>query len=235
MLLDEQIKEVEFITQDGLRLHSFYFPYSEEAPMVIYFHGNAGNALHRLNPARRLAETGANVLLVGYRGYGRSQGRPSEKGLYLDAQAAINYVVEDLGFKKEDVFLLGQSLGSAIAIDAAQHQKLGGLILITPFPSGYAVMEERGLGWLSLFVRGSPFDSAAKLPHLKTPALFVIAEHDKTITPAMSRTLFNAYPSQDKSLMIIPGAGHNDIFSISGPQIWSRLAAFVHSSFKKEM
>lgn len=228
-LLNSQIKEVSFTTKDGLKLHSFYIPYHEKAPLIIYFHGNAGSPLHRLAVTQELANYGVNILLVGYRGYGRSEGKPSEQGIYMDAKAAISYAESNLGFKKDDIFLLGRSIGSAVAIDAAQHEKLGGLILISPFSSGHAVMSQMGIDWLSFIVNGNPFDSASKLSRIKLPALFIAGELDKTITTDMTRDIFDSYPSQDKSLVIIPKAGHNDMFILAGSEILSRVSSFVFS------
>ena len=227
-ITDARIQEVEFWSDDRVRLHAFYIPYPGEQPLVIFLQGNFGNALQRIFDAWELAKTGVNVLLVGYRGYGRSAGTPSEQGLYRDAAAAIDYAIRGLGYREGDIYLLGRSLGSAVALDAAQHRGIGGLILISPFPSGDAVLRAQGAGWLGWLTAGSPFDSQAKVGNARVPALFVQAEGDQLIPERLSRQLFEAYPSPYKSIVRVPGAGHNDIFSVAGGKLWQRVGRFVH-------
>lgn len=109
-------EEASFVTADGIRLHAWFLPTS--APprgTVLFCHGNAGNIGHLLDSARIYLDLGLNVLLFDYRGYGKSEGKPSERGVYLDAEAAWRWLVEDRGIAPADILVVGRSLGGAPA------------------------------------------------------------------------------------------------------------------------
>ncbi len=144
------IEEVFFDAQDETKLQAFVKRHPASNRLVLFFHGNAGNAYGRLHDLERLSvETASNVMLLSYRGYGKSEGRVSEEGVYLDAEAALTYARDSLGFAEQQIFLLGRSLGSAIAIDLAQNRVLAGLMLVSPFTSGRDMAGQMGLGWLA--------------------------------------------------------------------------------------
>ncbi|WP_051559901.1 alpha/beta hydrolase [Marinobacterium jannaschii] len=223
------VEEVSLQTADNIRLHGFYLPRPDSRKLVLFFHGNGGHALHRLRDAEQLAAKGVNVLLIDYRGYGRSEGEPSEWGVYLDAATTLRYATRTLEFAPQDIFILGRSLGSAIAIDLAQGQSLGGLILAGSFTSGHAVMDSAGMGWLDWFVSRRPFDQLAKLERIDTPALFIHGRRDRQIPFRLGEALYQRYPSSHKSLVSVSNAGHNDLFPNYGPRLWSRIAAFIQA------
>lgn len=221
------IRDVAFTTEDQIRLHGFYLPSRGQQKLVIFFHGNFGHALHRLSAVRQLAQTGVNVLLVGYRGYGRSEGKPSELGIYADGEAALQYATDTLNFEMQNIFILGRSLGSAVAINMAQGRELGGLILISTFTSGHEVMTDAGMGWLRWFVDRRPFDQVAKLDRVNVPALFIHGERDREIPYRLGEKLYQRYPSPFKSMLSVSDAGHNDLFVDYGEAIWARIAVFI--------
>lgn len=226
-LVGSDIRDVAFTTEDKIRLHGFYVPNIESDKLVLFFHGNAGHALHRLRDARKLADTGANVLLVGYRGYGRSEGKPSEHGIYADGKAALQYATDKLKFDPQNIFILGRSLGTTVAIDLAQERELGGLILISTFTSAHEVMSAAGMGWLRWFVDRRPFDQAAKLDRIDLPALFVHGERDREVPYRLGKRLYELYPSEFKSQVSVSNAGHNDLFMAHGEALWIRIGAFI--------
>ncbi len=102
-------KEVYFLSEDGRKLHGWFFPLKEELPVILFCHGNAGNISHRLENIRLLLDQKVQVLVFDYRGYGRSSGRPSEKGLYLDGLAAYDYLT-----KKEHILPTLSPLGAPL-------------------------------------------------------------------------------------------------------------------------
>ncbi len=120
--------------EDGTRIHSWLFEVRGKAPIVILFHGNAGHIGHRIPLAAGLVSRQLSVLLVDYRGYGRSEGRPSEPGLYLDGEAAYRLAVDRLGSGR-NLVLFGRSLGAAVATHVAARREVGCLILEAPFTS----------------------------------------------------------------------------------------------------
>ena len=111
---DSSLQEIMFDSLDDIKLHAFYFPRPAHNRAVLFLHGNAGNASHRLPHAQQLANLGFNVLLLEYRGYGKSGGSPSEQGVYRDAKAALEYLIKTRGFPKERIFIFGRSIGTAV-------------------------------------------------------------------------------------------------------------------------
>jgi pimeloyl-ACP methyl ester carboxylesterase len=133
--LGVRAEEVFLRTSDGVRIHAFYLPSSGATRALLFLHGNAGNASHRLPNAAELAKLGANVLLLDYRGYGRSDGSPNERGVYADARAGFAHLVESRGFEAQRVVVFGRSIGGAVAVDLAQDRPLAGLVLESTFSS----------------------------------------------------------------------------------------------------
>ena len=128
-------EDVRFETSDGVTLHGWFVPARGARQVVLHTHGNGGNISHRLDLLQLLHGMGFSVLLFDYRGYGLSQGRPTEAGTYLDAEAAWRYLVEQRGYAPGDIILMGHSLGAAVAAHLAQHVKPRALILESPFTS----------------------------------------------------------------------------------------------------
>ena len=123
--------EVEVTAADGVRLHGWWLPAAEAEGVVLFSHGNAGNIEGRIGSARAFLEMGLSVLLYDYRGYGRSAGRPSEEGLYLDAEAFHDHLVQEEGFDPTRLLLYGESLGSAVSVELARRRPVAGLILLS--------------------------------------------------------------------------------------------------------
>jgi pimeloyl-ACP methyl ester carboxylesterase len=128
-------EDVEISTDDGQRLHAWWIPARMGPPLghVLHFHGNAGNISHRLREASALTGAGFDVLLLDYRGYGRSTGRPDEEGLYLDARAARAAVVARENVDPSRFFYVGESLGGAVALALALEHPPRGLVLQSTF------------------------------------------------------------------------------------------------------
>lgn len=223
------IEEVALKASDGTHLQAFLQRHPGNRRLILFFHGNAGNAYSRLGDLQTLSETTASsVLLLSYRGYGKSEGSPSEQGVYQDAEAALQYAQNDLGFAEEDIILLGRSLGSAVAINLAQHRNFAGLILVAPLTSGRDMARQMGLGWIA-WIAGSPLNSVVKVAHIPSPALFIHGDADNVIPIEMGRRLFEAYPSATKTFQQIPGAGHNNLVAIAGDAYWIGMRSFIDS------
>jgi fermentation-respiration switch protein FrsA (DUF1100 family) len=224
---DPSLQDIMFDSLDDIKLHAFYFPRPAHNRAVLFLHGNAGNASHRLPQAQQLANLGFNVLLLEYRGYGKSEGSPSEQGVYRDAKAALDYLVKTRGFPKERIFIFGRSIGTAVAIEVAQHQPLGGLVLVSPLSSGRDMARQLSLSWLS-WITGNPFDSVGKISQVSAPVLFIHGERDHIIPIAMGRRLYDACPAP-KEFRVVPGAGHNDVIATAGAQFWEWVYVFINS------
>jgi len=226
LISNPAVRELFLKSVDGTKLQAFYFPNLQSDRIILFFHGNAGNAISRFPDAVALSKSPINVLLLSYRGYGRSAGKPSEKGIYMDAEAALAYTRTVLKFPENKTFVLGRSLGSAVAVHLAQDRSLAGLVLVSPFSSGIDMAGPMGLGWLSWAI-GNPFDSITKAAGLEIPALFIHGEEDNIIPVAMGEKLFNVYGGKEKEFIKVPAAGHNDLIEVAGDTYWNTIARFI--------
>ena len=225
----DEIKEISIETVDGEQLQAFFYPRPASRCVLLYLHGNGGSAYQRAEKSIPFSQLGCNLLLLSYRGYGKSSGSPTENWVYRDAQAALAYLAAR-GFEATDTFVLGSSLGSAIAVDVAQNRDLGGLILVAPFSSGRELALAHGMGFALWFI-GSPFDSLAKLPNVRCPVLVVHGDQDRVVPPAQGRKLFDAYRG-DKKMVLLEGAGHNDIMQTQRDAYLRAIGEVLTSSVK---
>jgi hypothetical protein len=164
------------------------------------------------------------VFLVDYRGYGLSEGEPSESGLYRDARA-VRRAAAERGFAPERIVLFGESLGSAVATDLAAETACAGVVLETPFLS-IAEMARVHYPFVPTFLIRSRYDNAAKIARVAAPKLFLVAERDEVAPPEQGRKLFELAPPP-KTLYLIPRAGHNDTYVVGGEEYWRRWEEFL--------
>ena len=219
------IETVFLRTQDGVRISAFYLPRPDARHAILFLHGNAGNASHRLVDAVRLWESGVNVLLLDYRGYGLSEGNPSEQGVYLDGEAGLDYLVGELGFDYTDVVLFGRSIGSTVAVHIAQEKRLGGLILVSPLTSGREMARDQKMGWVSPLI-GNPFDSIGKIANVSSPVMVIHGERDRVIPVQMGEEIYARAPAPT-GFHLIPDAGHNDLIDHSSERFFGYVSAFL--------
>jgi len=206
-VLGRPFEEVHLTASDGLRLHGWFFPAGREASRaqlaLLLLHGNAGNISHRLGFCQAWLELGLNVFLFDYRGYGLSEGRPSEPGTYLDAQAAYHWL-RDKNFAPQNIIALGKSLGGGIASELALRETVGGLILQSTFTSIPAVGSELfpwlPVNWLSTI----KYDTLGRLPRIKVPSLIVHSRDDALVRFAHAEQNFAA-ANQPKMFLEIAG------------------------------
>ncbi len=135
-------QDVWIETEDNVRLHSWYFPNEESDLVVVLSHGNAGNISGRIPIAETLLNCGVSVLMYDYRGYGQSEGRPSEKGLYRDIEAVVHTLKNDLEYSEQQIIMYGRSLGGAVAAYATTRFDLGGLVLDSAFKNLKAMVRD---------------------------------------------------------------------------------------------
>ncbi len=217
--------EVFFKTSDDIELQGLYLPNNAADRILIYFHGNAGNIYHRIPDLMQLYSFGLNVLGVSYRGYGRSEGRPSEAGIYLDGDAALKYVTGTLGIPEQNIIIFGRSIGSTVALETAQHKKLSGMILVSPMTTGKAMAKAVGLSPVS-FLAGDAFNNLAKIKNLHCTLLVVHGTNDEIIPFSMGKTIYEE-AAVEKHFATIEGAGHNDISSVFATDYWPPVNEFL--------
>ena len=219
------LEEVTIRTEDDVRLHGFYLPRPESDRAVLFLHGNAGNATDRLPLAKGIAALDASVLLPDYRGYGFSEGSPDERGLYLDARAALRHLIEDRGYAPDRVVVMGRSLGGAAAVDLVADQPVAGLVLISTLQSARAMARSMGLSLFAPLI-GRRLDSEGKIPGITAPILMFHGERDEIVPVGQGEALFAVAP-EPKTMLLIRGAQHNDIIDVAGGQFWQPLARFL--------
>jgi fermentation-respiration switch protein FrsA (DUF1100 family) len=218
--------EVWLDTEDGVRVHAFFLPGAPDRDRaILYLHGNAGNASHRLPIAAELARLGSDVLVLDYRGYGRSQGTPSEAGVYRDARAALAHLTGARGLVERRVVLFGESLGGAVAIDLAADRALAGVIVSSTFTS-LADMGWSMAGPFGRWLAGDGFDSLAKVASLRAPLLAFHGDRDELVSIELGRRLFERAPPP-KEFHVIRGAGHNDTVDVGGADYFAAIARFL--------
>ena len=218
-------EEVYLETEDGVRIHAFHLPSPGARRAILFLHGNAGNASHRLPNAELLRRLGADVLLLDYRGYGRSEGSPDERGVYADARAALAHLSGPLGHAEERIVVFGRSLGGAVAVDLAQRRQLAGVILESTFPS----LRDAGAVHFGRFFAplvDGRFTSDQKIQHVSAPLLFFHGDRDRIVPHALGEKLFTA-AAAPKAFETLRGAGHNDTVQVGGARYVESIRAFL--------
>jgi fermentation-respiration switch protein FrsA (DUF1100 family) len=209
--LGRAVEDVYFGSTDGVQLNAWYFPAAEDSPRAdwvwLLCHGNAGNISHRLRHASALLETGAAVFLFDYRGYGRSRGRPSEDGTYLDAQAAHAWLCRR-GYDPSRIMVLGESLGGAVGTDLALREPVAGLAILATFTSVPDLGAEL-FPWLPVRRLGTiGYRTIDKLAEVRVPVMVIHGPGDSLVPFRHAEQNYAAIKGP-KQLWTIPG-DHND-------------------------
>jgi len=216
-------EDVSLQTADGETLHGWFVPADPSQPVILFLHGNAGNISHRLDTLEIFHRLNANVLLIDYRGYGQSTGKPTEEGTYLDAAAAWNYLVDVRGFDPQAILIFGRSLGGAIAGWLASQKSSGALVLESTFTS-IADLGAESYRWLPVrSLTRIHYDTRSVLPTITTPVLVLHSKDDDIIAFHHGEALFEA---ANNPVEFVPLVGdHNSGFLNSGEiyiEAWQR-------------
>jgi fermentation-respiration switch protein FrsA (DUF1100 family) len=216
---------VSLATQDGERLDAWFIPAESATLTLLFFHGNAGNISHRLDSILQFHRLNLNVFIFDYRGYGLSSGTPSERGTYLDAQAAWNHLRKQRNLPATDIVLFGRSMGGPIAAWLATQTSPGALMIESSFTSVpdmaaelYPFLPVRRLSHLQYATRKSV--AAASCPVL------VIHSRDDEIIPFEHGQRIFEGANEPKRMLEIQG-GHNDGFLLSGPRYTAGISDFL--------
>jgi len=210
--LTPQDEEIFLKTRDGQNISALFFE-SSSPDVILYFHGNAGDLSGWQFVSEDFISRGFNFMIIDYRGYGKSSGRISEKGLYADGEAAYNFLIER-GFRPENILVYGRSIGSGIAVNVAAQNPCKGLILESPFSSlGKLATEKFPFFFPSLLLRYR-FDNIGKINHVKCPVIFLHGSADELIPAAHSEQLFRKF-SGKKKMIIVAGGSHNDLHAFT--------------------
>lgn len=226
-------EDVWLTTADGVRIHSWFVP-SNSNVTWLWFHGNAGNLSSRVMSIESLhRRLGVNILIVSYRGYGLSQGIPSEKGTYEDARAALEHLRRRQSVDTDRIVYFGRSLGSAVAARLASEIPPAALILEAAFPSIQRISSylfpSTNMPLIGpLFRRSIPYryDTMEALASVTVPLLMIHGTEDEVIPVEFGREVFEA-ASEPKEWYPVEGAGHNDVEYVGGEAYYGTIQRFM--------
>jgi fermentation-respiration switch protein FrsA (DUF1100 family) len=225
-LYGRQVEEVWLTTLDRVRVNAWYLPNPTSERALLWFHGNAENIGHGLEHLGFYSRLGVNILAVDYRGYGKSEGSPNEAGVYRDADAAYDYLIQERHIQPQNIFVFGHSLGGAVAIDLAARRECGGLIVQSSITSIRDMARRMFRIPLLEYIPKSQFNSLAKIRRVRAPILFVHGTRDETVPLSMEQRLFAAAP-EPKFFFPVEGAGHNDVVEAGGDSLLERFKSFI--------
>jgi fermentation-respiration switch protein FrsA (DUF1100 family) len=210
---------LKLTTIDGEEISAFYLPNPQATYTLLYSHGNAEDLGDNRPFLEQIRQSGFAVFAYDYRGYGTSQGTPSEQNAYRDIDAAYEYLISTLKKSPTEIIVYGRSVGGGPSIYLASRQPVAGLILESTFTSVFRIMTR-----IPLY----PFD---KFPNLKRigdvecPILFIHGTRDRVIPFWHSQELFR-HANEPKQLVAVEGADHNDVRVVAGAQYFQALREF---------
>jgi uncharacterized protein len=220
-----EFETVSLTTADNIALHGWYIPYPHAKQTLLFFHGNAGNISHRLDSIAIFHQLGLSVLIIDYRGYGLSEGKPGEAGTYLDAETAWNYLINERGLTEQNIIIFGRSLGGGIASWLASKNKPGALVLESTFTSisdmAASIYPYLPVRWLNRI----HYSSIERIDSINCPILVIHSPDDELVPYRFGQAIYAA-ASQPKTMFDIRG-GHNDGFLLSQPEYSQALMNFI--------
>lgn len=219
-----------FETGDGVRIHAWLFRAADRnAPLLIWLHGNGGNITNRAPMAAEFARRGAAVLLVEWRGYGRSEGRPTESGLYRDALAAHDYATAKLGFAADRIVPYGESLGGPYAAYMAKERRVRAVVIENSFSSladlGNALYAPIPLGWTA----PRAMTTTRWLNRAGVPVLVMHGRRDNVIPFALGQKLYDGL-TVPKEMLVSESASHSEIPAVEPERYYATVLRFILSS-----
>ena len=215
-----EVVSIKLKSSDDLEITSWLKMASSNKPFLIFFHGNSGHIGDRVAKVRPYIDAGFGIFLVGYRGYGGNPGKPSEKGLYEDAEAALEFLLQS-GIVPARWVLYGESLGTAVAVEMAARFNpkisIACVILEAPFSSMIdAAWAHYPFLPIKLLLKDQ-YNSIEKIQKITSPLMILHGDMDKTVAQKLGIKLFNA-ANEPKRALWINGAKHNDLYDFDVDQ-----------------
>ena len=208
-------EEITLTTTDGVKLNGWYIPRHESKQVLLFFHGNAGNISHRRDSIEIFHRLGLNVFIIDYRGYGNSQGKPDEQGMYLDAKAAWRFLTVEKGFTADNIIIFGRSLGGAVAARLAAEVAARGLMLESTFTSAKDFAKSVFTILSRLVYLRYEFDVAENIQRVNYPVLVLHSPDDEIMPFKLGEKIYQV-ANQPKRFVKMKG-DHNYGFILSQP------------------
>ncbi len=202
-------ERISVTSGDGITINSWITKGEPDKKTFVFFHGNAGNAEHRIPMMKVLTAAGHTVVLAEYRGYADNPGKPTESTLVSDAETLMAYLIS-LGTQQQDIILMGRSLGTGIATNLATKYDIAALILIAPYTSLVDIAANTYPYFPVRLLMKDKFDSKAIIGNVTSPILMLHGEMDTIIPLKFGKTLFESAP-EPKKFITIPQADHNNL------------------------
>ena len=231
-------EDVSFETSDRRSLNGWFVPaparetasdMGNSDVTFLWMHGNWGNMGQRVDDLALFHHLlGVNVFIFDYRGYGNSDGKPSEKGVYRDSRAALDYLAARDDLDPDRIIYFGRSLGAAVAVELALQRQSYGTILFSPFTSIADMGRFHNPVSPVRLLAGKRFDSLSRIRQSSRPLLIIHGEADEIVPIEQGRRLFEA-ANVPKRFHMIAGARHNDSLGDAGPELWSAIRDFLDS------
>jgi len=222
-----EYEDLEIRTADGETLHAWWLEAPQPRAQVIFWHGNGGNLSLWLDVIAAIRQRGFSVLAVDYRGFGASTGRPSEKGLYRDADAAIEVFHSRLRRPGVPVIQWGRSIGTPVAAYAASQSPPDALVLESPFRDVLAIIGGNPVMRVLHLFSSYRFPTSQFLEGYTGPLLVIHGDADRIIPYRAGRRVYEEAPTPRKTFVTIAGADHNDLHLVNRPRYWDAIDAFV--------
>lgn len=228
-------EKVSLKTEDGLKIAAWFVPCEKAQMTVLFCHGNGGNMAHRLDTINILNELGLNCLIFDYRGYGDSQGKTTENGTYLDAEAAWNWLTHKKGIKEEQIIIFGRSLGGSVGAHLAINVNAAGLIIESAFTS-FADIGRKYYPYLPVKLFAAfDFNTVESVKQISCPVLVMHSKGDEIIPYEFGPKIYEA-ANEPKEFIEIFGS-HNDGFLYSGQtykDAWANWLKFLRKYYTSE-
>lgn len=225
--LNLDFEEVFFKTQDNITLNGWFVSAKEGnvSYTILFCHGNAGNISHRIEKLKFFSDLGYSVFIFDYRGYGKSEGRPSEKGMYLDCKGGYDYLISSRKISAEQIIGYGESLGGAAIVDLASGNKLRALIIDSTFTSAKDMVKVI-YPFMPPWIFSSRFNSLDKIKFINVPKLIIHSINDEIVPFKLGKKLFDS-ASSPKEFLEIRGE-HNSCFYESEDILREKISDFLN-------
>jgi uncharacterized protein len=218
-------RDIRYKTPDNILISAWYIPSGLNRGTILFCHGNAGNISNRIASLKIFNRLGFNTLIFDYRGYGGSEGSPSETGTYRDSEGAWNYLVNQIGEKEMRIIVWGRSLGGAVAVRLASVKNPAALVVESSFSSLYNISREKACLLPAMLLAGGAYDSLSHIKKVKAPILIIHSREDRLIPYGHGKMLYENAPGIREMISII--GSHNKGFIDSGERYTAGIEVFL--------